>query len=419
MHIHLDLVGGLSGNMFVGAMLDHLEISESTLLSQIELAGFADLVKLTAVEKNDGILTGTYFNVIADDDAHHHRHYRDIKLRIEQSSLDSETKRISLGIFHLLAVAEATVHGREVEEVAFHEVGAWDSIADIVTAAWLITQAKVTSCSASPIPLGGGRVQTAHGSLPVPAPATELLLQGFEFVDDGISGERITPTGAAILKYLNPGNKPKVSTLMGSGYGFGSKRFPEISNVVRILFFTDINVTSQVSMDQASLPEASLPEASPLQNSMPKTNRPNKTTAPWLRDEVIQLNFEIDDQTPEDLSVALENIRQHHGVYDVTQALAYGKKGRIMIAVQVLIDPSTEASVINLCFEETTTLGVRKTNMTRAILKRSESSVSVEDKSYRVKTAKRPDSTTSKVEMDDIAHLPGFARRQLKSEIES
>ncbi|MFT4711959.1 MAG: hypothetical protein ACJAVI_003678 [Candidatus Azotimanducaceae bacterium] len=409
MHIHLDLVGGLSGNMFVGAMLDQLKISASTLLSQIELAGFADLVKLTVVDKNDGILTGTYFNVIADDDAHHHRHYRDIKLRIEQSPLDNDTKRICLSIFHLLAVAEATVHGREVEEVVFHEVGAWDSIADIVTAAWLITQAKVTSSSASPIPLGGGRVQTAHGSLPVPAPATELLLQGFEFVDDGISGERITPTGAAILKYLNPGSKPKTSTLMGSGYGFGSKRFPGISNVVRILFFADTSIIAQVPLDQASLPQA----------NVPKTHRPNKTTQPWLTDDVVQLNFEVDDQTPEDLSVALEYIRQHHGVYDVTQALAYGKKGRIMIAVQVLIDPTTEASIINLCFEETTTLGVRKTNMARAILKRSESSISVEDKIYRVKTAKRPESTTSKVEMDDIAHLPGFARRQLKSEIES
>lgn len=399
MHIHLDLVGGLSGNMFVGAMLDHLKISPSTLLSQIELAGFADLVKLTVVDKNDGILTGTYFNVIAADDAHHHRHYRDIKLRLEQSSLDSDTKRISLAIFHLLAVAEATVHGREVEEVAFHEVGAWDSIADIVTAAWLIAQAKVASSSTSPLPLGGGRVQTAHGSLPIPAPATELLLKGFEFVDDGISGERITPTGAAILKFLKPGSKPSTSTLMGSGYGYGSKTFPGISNVVRILFFAETNVSSEASLNQTSLPQG--------------------TSPPWLKDEVVQLNFEVDDQTPEDLSVALGKIRQHPGVYDVTQALAYGKKGRITIAVQVLIDPVTEASVINLCFEETTTLGIRKMTMERAILNRSESSVSVEDRSYRIKTAKRPESITSKVEMDDIAHLPGVARRQLKSEIES
>lgn len=398
MHIHLDLVGGLSGNMFVGAMLDHLKIPASILLSQIELAGFADLVKLTVADKNDGILNGTYFNVIADDDAHHHRHYRDIKLRLEQSSLDSDTKRISLGIFHLLAVAEATVHGREVEEVAFHEVGAWDSIADIVTAAWLIAQAKVTSSSASPLPLGGGRVQTAHGSLPVPAPATELLLKGFEFIDDGISGERITPTGAAILKYLNPGKKPSTSTLMGSGYGYGSKTFPGISNVVRILFFAKTDINSAASLDQKSS---------------------QQTTHAWMKDEVVQLNFEVDDQTPEDLSVALDNIRQHHGVYDVTQALAYGKKGRITIAVQVLIDPVTEASVINLCFEETTTLGIRKMMMARAILKRNESSVSVEGNSYRVKTAKRPKSITSKVEMDDISHLPGVVRRQLKSEIES
>ena len=208
MHIHLDLIGGLSGNMFVGAMLDHLKTPIPALLLQIERAGFADLVELTATSKNDGVLTGTYFNVSAEFEAHHHRHYRDIKQKVEASLLSEKTKQISLDIFRLLAEAEATVHGKAIEDVAFHEVGAWDSIADIISAAWLIEQAGVTSTSVSSLPMGGGRVKTAHGLLPVPAPATELLLRGFEFIDDGISGERITPTGAAILKFLKPGEKP-------------------------------------------------------------------------------------------------------------------------------------------------------------------------------------------------------------------
>jgi len=393
MHIHLDLVGGLSGNMFVGAMLNFLKIPVSEMMVQIEHAGFADMVELTATNKNDGILTGTYFNVEAETEAHQHRHYSDIRGKIEDSLLDEQTKKNALGIFKLLAEAEATVHGRDIESVAFHEVGAWDSIADVVTAAWLIVQAGVTSTSVSPLPLGGGRVQTAHGALPVPAPATELLLEGFDFIDDGISGERITPTGAAILKFLNPGDKPSRATLLGAGYGFGSKTFPGISNVTRVLFF---DPSHEASID-----------------------------LPWLQDRVVQLSFEVDDQTPEDLSVALEKLRQHPGVYDVNQSLVYGKKGRMMIAVQALTDPKAESGFIAACFEETTTLGIRRLNLDRAILERSEHSTSIGSEKFRTKRAVRPGTnttamdTTTKVEIDDIAHLPGIVRRRIKTEIES
>ena len=407
MHLHLDLVGGLSGNMFVGGMLDHLQIPASALLAQIELAGFAEMVTLTAEAKNDGILTGTYFNVDAAPEAHQHRHYIDIRQRIQQSSLEGQTIEICLGIFQLLAEAEAQVHDRKVEEVAFHEVGAWDSIADIVTAAWLIGQANIKSSSVSPLPIGGGRVETAHGSLPVPAPATALLLQGFEFFDDGISGERITPTGAAILKYLNPGSKPTSSVLVGSGYGFGSKTFPGISNVVRMLFLQDSRNLQTES----------------------KNEKDNNVDAVkfWLQDTVVQLQFEIDDQTPEDLSIALENMRAHKGVHDVHQNLVYGKKGRMVIAIQALIDPAVESAVLKLCFHETTTLGIRRSVVERAILARTQESVSIQGDNYSTKVATRPgpdspagtNTTTKKVESDDIAHLPGIKRRQLKAVIEN
>ena len=386
MHIHLDLIGGLSGNMFVGAMLDHLKTPIEALLLQIERAGFADLVELTATSKNDGVLTGTYFNVLAESEAHHHRHYRDIKQRVEASLLSEKSKQITLDIFRLLAEAEATVHGRAIEEVAFHEVGAWDSIADIVSAAWLIEQAEITSASVSALPMGGGRVQTAHGSIPVPAPATERLLRGFEFIDDGISGERITPTGAAILKFLKPGEKPGSSVLLGSGYGFGSKSFPGISNVARVSFF-EVNKTSK--------------------------------TLSWQEDRVVQLNFEVDDQTPEDLSVALENIRDLSGVLDVNQSLSFGKKGRMMFAVQILVIPQAESDVIARCFEETTTIGMRKIELGRAILNRSEHIVSVGTEKFRTKRAARPGDVTTKVEIDDIAHLPGIKRRSTKVDIEN
>jgi uncharacterized protein (DUF111 family) len=234
--------------------------------------------------------------------------------------------------------------------------------------------------------MGGGRVKTAHGLLPVPAPATELLLRGFEFIDDGISGERITPTGAAILKFLKPGEKPASSMLLGSGYGFGSKTFPGISNVTRVSFF-DVNKTS--------------------------------TTQSWQEDRVVQLNFEIDDQTPEDLSVALENIRELPGVLDVNQSLAFGKKGRMMFAVQILVVSQAESDVMAQCFEETTTLGIRKIELDRAILNRSEHIVNVGTEKFRTKRASRPGDMTTKVEIDDIAHLPGIRRRSTKADIEN
>jgi uncharacterized protein (DUF111 family) len=137
-------------------------------------------------------------------------------------------------IFTLLAEAEAWVHGIEVERVAFHEVGAWDSIADIVGAAALIAALGATRWSSSPVPLGSGRVTTAHGVLPVPAPATARLLTGMTTVDDGVAGERVTPTGAAILRYLCPPAENAAASLaarklIACGTGFGSRAAPHRS----------------------------------------------------------------------------------------------------------------------------------------------------------------------------------------------
>ena len=190
MHIHLDLLGGISGDMFIGAMLDCFPERIETLPGLMEAAGFSDLVDCQCEETNDGVLTGTRFKVVAGSDAqsHEHRHYADIREILCASSLDKSTKKVALGIFQLIAEAEAKVHGSEIEKVAFHEIGAWDSIADIVCAAALISSSDVSSWSVSRLPLGKGQVATAHGRLPLPAPASRLLLQGFEFFDDGLAG---------------------------------------------------------------------------------------------------------------------------------------------------------------------------------------------------------------------------------------
>ncbi|MDA0979359.1 MAG: DUF111 family protein, partial [Proteobacteria bacterium] len=184
-HLHLDLVGGLSGDMFIGAMLDTFPALDGDLEAVIEAAGFPDLVELGCSSHDDGTLTGTRFSVSAREQGHHHRHFSEIRRILEESALDTETRAGALGIFQLIADAEAHIHGKPVEDIAFHEVGAWDSIADVVLAAHLIARSGASSWSVSAVPAGRGWVNTAHGKLPVPAPATALLLEGFELVDDG------------------------------------------------------------------------------------------------------------------------------------------------------------------------------------------------------------------------------------------
>ncbi|MFT7244106.1 MAG: hypothetical protein ACI82A_001456 [Candidatus Azotimanducaceae bacterium] len=394
MHLHLDLVGGISGDMFIAAALDCFPDMANELSNQIDQAGFPDLVRLESGPFNDGVLSGFKFNVIAaaDSDGHHHRHYSDIKSLLSQSELDQQTKRIALGIFKLIAEAEATIHDKHVEEVAFHEVGAWDSIADIVCASYLIGRLRIESSSCSALPLGGGRVKTAHGLLPLPAPATALILKGFEFVDDGISGERITPTGAAILKFLNPGQRPR-GRLVSQGFGFGNKQFPGISNTLRLLVME------------------------PMEQMEPKVSADEKH---WETETIHQLEFEIDDQTPEQLAAAITRLQAMAGVLDIVQYGVYGKKNRLSHAVRVLSDGQAIDQLVSHCFSLTTTLGLRHSQPERHLLRREATDITIDDKAYRVKVAARPGGKTAKTEMDDLTQLDSVAeqadiRRQLES----
>ena len=367
-HIHLDLVGGISGDMFIGAILDAFPDMGRNLQEVIFSAGFPDLVSLAATPHHDGNLTGTRFTVSAtSEESHHHRRYSEIKEKLEQSSLAETTKKCALTIFQEIAEVEAAIHGETVGSVTFHEVGAWDSIADIVLAAHLVGELDAT-WSVSSVPLGRGFVETAHGRLPVPAPATSKLLLGFDVFDDGVEGERVTPTGAAILKVLAPAtNLPSGLRLDNIGYGFGKKVFPGITNVLRASVFTQ-----------------------------------SVGDAIWEIDHVVQLRFEIDDQTPEQLSHSLGILRQESGVLDVTQQPTFGKKQRHSFAVTLLVKPQVADAVTRRCFELTSTLGIRRERVERAVLRREEIMVEVNDRPYRVKLAHRPGGMTAKIEMDDL-----------------
>jgi len=381
-HIHLDLVGGLSGDMFISSMLDAFPQFKKGLGQVIVAAGFPDLVELETLAHDDGTLTGTRFTVSAtsQEGHHHHRHYSEIRDRLQDSNLETMTRHNALEIFRLIAEVEAAIHGTKVEDVAFHEVGAWDSIADIVLAAHLIASVGVDSWSISAIPMGSGFVETAHGRLPVPAPATARLLEGFELVDDGLEGERVTPTGAAIIKFLSPQRRLPPGLVVGvAGYGFGRKVFPGISNTVRVVSFT-VSDTGQ----------------------------------PWIQDQVMRLSFELDDQTPESIADALERIRATGGVLEVTQHAYWGKKQRQGFSIAVLCGSDVADTVTSQCFTVTTTLGVRREMINRATLPREEVVVSVGEKSYRVKVSSRPEGYTAKVEMDDLL-AAGLNRQEQES----
>jgi uncharacterized protein (TIGR00299 family) protein len=387
MHIHLDPVGGIAGDMFAAAMLDFYRDWQVPVYEALRGSGLVPGLDVRALQHNDGCLTGHRFEVTEPTRSYNpeHRHWRDIRERLNASKLDSAVKQRAVAIFELLAGAEAEVHGSAIDEVVFHEIGAWDSIADIVVAAWLIERSGATTWSCSPLPLGRGRIASAHGRLPVPAPATALLLRGFPVFDDGVEGERITPTGAAILKHLDPSFEPrmKASVLLGCGYGFGTKTFPGFSNVLLVSLFD--------------------PQRSRSANG-----------------SVAVCQFEVDDQTPEDLAVGLQRLREFPAIYDVTQAPVIGKKGRLAMHIQVLGEVSQIEAILDRCLTETTTLGVRWHTVNRITLVRDENRHTSHGEQVRVKRAVRPGGTrTRKVEMADIAGSPGghAGREQRRREI--
>ncbi len=393
LHVHLDPLGGLAGDMFIAALLHAFPEHERAVIAAAELISDAPCRLLPA---RDSVLAGARFEVgeeaatveAATVEAahahhdHHHRHahtaWRDIRARIEASALTAAVKARAIAIFTHLAEAEARVHGIAADAVAFHEVGAADSIADIIGAAALIEALRGASWSVGALPLGAGLARTQHGMLPVPAPATALLLEGFETIDDGIPGERVTPTGAAILRHLGCAPRHGLNArLVRSGLGFGARSLPGMSNVLRVLAF---EMTAQPVRD---------------------THR-----------DLAVINFEVDDQSAEDLAMGLDRLRGLAGVHDALQMPVFGKKGRMATHVQMLARPDALEAVIEACFRETTTIGLRTHLVEGRALARDSRIVSVDGVELRVKQVARPGGRTGKMEADDLRGLPGRAARE-------
>ena len=412
MHIQLDPVGGIAGDMFAAAVLDAWPELEPLLVAALGRAGLDAIATVERVAHADHALTGSRFAVYEtsrrdrepdaqDLDGHehggaashhhpevrphdcdhdhgsvceHHR-YRDIRSLLGESNLDPGVRARALDIFARLAAAESAVHGVPVDDVSFHEVGAYDSIADVVCAAWLIERLDAT-WSCGPLPIGRGRVDTSHGRLPVPAPATVELLRGMVVDQDTHRGERITPTGAAIVAHITPSFEPLSGPMRldRCGTGFGTSRLPGTSNILRLLAF-----------------------------------EPNDgLDATAHRERIAVCEFEIDDQTGEDLALALDRLRDLDDVMDVSSHAMNGKKGRLSVHVRILARIAAVESVIGTCFRETTTLGVRWHEVSRAALARESVTVMVDGRPVRVKSARRPgEIRTSKAEIDDLAPVAG------------
>ena len=226
----IDASAGLAGDMLVGALLDAGGRIER-IASAAAALGLE--VELSTEQVRRGGFGATKFHVGFEAERHQHTHWSELRGRIEAAGLSERTRARSLAVFGLLAKAEARVHGVAVEDVSFHEVGAVDSLVDIVGACVLLETVEMIVCS--PLPAGGGFVQTEHGRLAVPAPATVGVLAGWPMVQDGRDGELVTPTGAALVSALATCGSMPSMTLRAQGYGAGTRDPEGWSNTVRVV----------------------------------------------------------------------------------------------------------------------------------------------------------------------------------------
>lgn len=381
--------------MFLAAALDAFPEKQEAVVSAMRVAGLPVDWQVEMQAAKDHGMAGARFKIVPPVTklSKPTGTFLNIKSMLEQSNLTEAIKTRAVHVFLLLAEAEAKAHGVAVNEVHFHELADWDSVADIVGAACIMSFFPEVTWSVGPIPVGSGRVRTAHGPMPVPAPATTELLKGFRVIDDSVLGERVTPTGAAILKALAPEpHLPKRQLMIvQAGQGFGTKVFPELTNMLRVLVYSD----AEDNVIDADL---------------------------ILKDQVAVIRFEVDDQTPEDLAIALRIILDLETVKDVCQWPVYSKKGRLASAIQVLCDVRAVKDVAKVCLLQTTTIGLRYQIEDRLILERDEQIRSFEQSQLKVKKVMRPNGNPSfKIDADDLAkHSQNqLERRQLRSALES
>ena len=310
---------------------------------------------------------------------HSHRSLYDIEEIIESLSINKEIKSDIREVYELLAEAESEVHGVPVAEIHFHEVGNLDAIADITAFCYLMHLLDPDKVVVSPINVGGGTVKTAHGILPVPAPATALLLNGIPSYQSTIESELCTPTGAALIKYFafEYSNQP-VMTADKIGYGMGKKDFPQ-ANCLRAV----------------------------LGNTKEDT------------EQIVELACNVDDMTPEEIGFAIEMLFDAGAVEVYTTPIGM-KKGRPGIVITCMCRPEERDKMVGMIFKHTTTIGVREYLGNRYVLSREIKKIDTPYGEVRVKRSYGHDVSREKLEYDDIsgiARLTGKSIIELKKEL--
>ena len=344
---YLDCFSGIAGDMLLGALVDAgLELE--ALRAEVAKLGIDGLAIDAEPAKRAG-LAGTKVRVAVASD-HSHRSLSTIERLIGEADLDPAAKDDSLRVFRRLGEVEARAHGIPVERVHFHEVGALDSIADIVGSCAGLRLLGIERLRCSPINLGSGTVRAAHGTLPVPAPATARLVEGVPTYSDGPPVELTTPTGAALAVTLSRDFGPAPAMRIdASGYGAGSRELPGRANLLRLLVG---------EADEADAPPEEI----------------------WI----IEAN--IDDMTPEMAGYAAERLLEA-GALDVTLTPVYMKKNRPGFTLAVLAAPSDRSRLGSLMLAETSTLGIRESPARRRTLERSWTTVATRYGPVRVKAA--------------------------------
>lgn len=383
--LYFDCFAGAAGDMILGALVDAgLPFDElKRALGSLAVDGWdvsVDRVIKTGVTatkfrviEHAGVSAGSHAHSHSHSEPHSHGHHTlvEIEAAIRRSALSDAGKTRAIAMFYRLAEAEAAIHGMPIDQVHLHEVGAIDSIIDIVGAVFAIEWFKADRVVVSPLNVGGGMVRSAHGVFPVPAPATVALLKDAPVYSSGIQVELLTPTGALILtEYAAAFGPVPAMRVTGVGYGAGDRDLPETPNVVRVLVG---------DADDAKLAHRS--------------------------HNVVVLECEIDDMNPQIFGHLMDRLYAA-GALEVFYSAVQMKKNRPGTLMTIVARPGDRETLSEIVFRESTTIGVRYQEMSRDCLDREMVSVVTPVGLVRFKVARRGgEIVNAQPEFEDLAKL--------------
>ena len=383
--LYFDCFAGAAGDMILGALLDAgLPLDELThALGSLAVDGVE--VSVDRVIKKG--VTATKFRVHPPSPASHshagfggaseehgHHSLKEIETAIDRSSLSTAGKAKAIAMFHRLGSVEAAIHGVSLEQVHLHEVGALDSIIDIVGAVFALEWFAAERVVVSPLNVGGGMVRSAHGIFPVPAPATVALLKDAPIYSSGIQSELLTPTGALILsEYASSYGPVPAMRVQKVGYGAGDRELAETPNVVRVLVGEGVSAA--------------------------------ETPGPDLHHRVVVIECEIDDMNPQIFGPLMDAIYAA-GAFEVFYASVQMKKNRPGTLMTIVARPDHREKLTAIVFRESTTIGVRYQEMSRDCLNREMVTVDTALGPVRFKVASQHGQVVNaQPEFDDLAKL--------------